>query len=407
MPVKRFSIISVCIFIIAGCHAQNKSWGERMAETVMSIYPDSIVVKKYVTHGLEKTEIKPGRVAEWDYEQGVLLRGFDRLWKHTGKKAYYSYMKKNIDLFVRNDGTIRTYDLPDYNIDDIAPGCVVLSLYNETKERKYEKAAILLREQLNWQPRTKEGGFWHKHRYPYQMWLDGSYMAEPFYAEYSKLFSKSKDFTDIANQLIWMENHTRDPKTGLLFHGWDESKKQRWANQATGQSPEFWARAMGWYAMALVDVLDYFPNEHVKRQEIISIFQRLSKALRKYQDAGSGTWFQIIDKADVKGNYLEASASCMFVYAIAKGIRLGYLDKSFSECVTKGFNGVLKNFVETDAQGSIHLTKTCSGAGLGGSPYRDGSFEYYINESLRTDDLKAIGPFIQASVEVELLANKK
>ncbi|HEY5825068.1 MAG TPA: glycoside hydrolase family 88 protein [Cyclobacteriaceae bacterium] len=381
--------------------AQQQTWGVRIAQTVMKIHPDSIVVKKYVTHGDQKMEEKaPTHPSTWDYEQGVVLKGFDELWKQTKDEQYFNYMKKIIDRFVQADGSIRTYEFTEYNIDNITPGRIVLSLYQKTKEEKYKKAADLIREQLNWQPRTKEGGFWHKHRYPYQMWLDGLYMGEPFYAEYSKIFNQPKSNDDIVNQFVWVEKHTRDAKTGLLYHAWDESKKQRWSNPKTGQSPEFWSRAMGWYAIALVDVLDYIPLNHPRRKELISSLQRLSVAIKNFQDANSGVWFQITDKASVPGNYLEASASCMFVYALAKGVRLGYLDKTFLSTANKGFDGIIKNFIELDDAGMPHLTKTCSGAGLGGNPYRDGSFEYYIKEPLRRDDLKAIGPFIQASIEL-------
>ena len=382
-------------------NAQQQTWGIRMAQTVMKNHPDSIVVKKYVTYGDQKMEEKaPTHPSVWDYEQGVVLKGFDELWKQTNDEQYFNYMKKIIDRFVLADGSIRTYEFTEYNIDNITPGRIVLSLYQKTKEDKYKKAADLLREQLRWQPRTKEGGFWHKHRYPYQMWLDGLYMGEPFYAEYSKVFNQPKSIDDVVNQFVWVEKHTRDVKTGLLHHAWDESKKQRWSNPQTGQSPEFWSRAMGWYAIALVDVLDYIPSNHAGRKQLITSLQRLSVAIRNFQDAESGVWFQITDKGSVPGNYLEASASCMFVYALAKGVRLGYLNKDFLSTANKGFDGIIKNFIEMDDAGMLHLTKTCSGAGLGGNPYRDGSFEYYIKELLRRDDLKGIGPFIQASIEL-------
>lgn len=399
----RLMLVGVICLLLAPAWAQQKTWAERMAATIMASYPDSIVVRKYVTHGEERVEEKkPSRPASWDYEQGVVLKAFDVLGQQTKNPIYLNYARKVIDHFVMADGSIRTYDLVEYNIDDITPGRVVLALYRATQEQKYRKAADKLREQLTWQPRTKEGGFWHKHRYPYQMWLDGLYMAEPFYAEYSALFARPSDFDDIANQFIWTEQHLRDAKTGLLYHGWDESKQQRWANPATGQSAEFWGRGMGWYAMALVDVLDYFPKNHPKRAAIIAILQRLATAVQPYQDA-SGVWHQVVNKPGIKGNYPEASASCMLVYAMAKGVRLGYLDKRFETMSTKGFEGLLKNFIETDEQGLVHLTKTCSGAGLGGNPYRDGSFDYYIKEPLRVDDLKGVGPFIQASVEIEML----
>jgi rhamnogalacturonyl hydrolase YesR len=399
------SIVATVLLTVTSCRAQKQIAGQRMAETIMTVHRDSLVVKKYVTHGPseEKVEARAGGPSTWNYEIGVVLEGFDELHKRTGDKRYFQYMQKIIDHFVRLDGSIRTYDFLEYNIDHITPGRIVLALYKETKDEKYRKAAALLREQLVWHPRTKEGGFWHKHRYPYQMWLDGLYMAEPFYAEYSVLFDDPAAFDDIANQFIWMEKHSRDERTGLLYHAWDESKKQRWADPQTGKSREFWSRAMGWYAMALVDVLDDFPGTHPKREDLIAIFKRLCSALKNHQDSKSGVWYQITDKPAVKGNYLEASASCMFVYSMAKGIRLGYLDHSFDPVVKNGFDGVLKNFVQMDEKGMSHLIKTCSGAGLGGNPYRDGSFDYYINEPLRTDDLKGVGPFILMSIECELL----
>jgi unsaturated rhamnogalacturonyl hydrolase len=389
-------IIILASTLVLTCQAQKSTWAERMAENIMKAYPDSIVVKK-------AGEVVVKRPATWDYEQGVVLKGFDQLWKQTGNKVYFNYMKKVIDHFVEPDGNIRTYDLVEFNIDDVTPGRILLSLYKETKDDKYKKAAGLLREQLRLHPRTKEGGYWHKLRYPYQMWLDGLYMGGPFYMEYTATFNRPNDFDDVINQFVWMENHARDSKTGLLYHAWDESKKERWANPATGQSPGFWGRAMGWYAMALVDVLDYLPANHPRRGELVAILQRLAASLKNYQDPASGVWYEVTDKATSKGNYLEASASAMYVYAFAKGARLGYLDKSYGAIAKRGFEGIVKNFIETDAQGQTHYIKTVSVGGLGGSPYRDGSYEYYISEPLRVDDLKGIGPFIMASVEIELM----
>ncbi len=387
-------------------YTQSKSWAEQIASMVMKLHADSLVVKPYVTHGPAEEKIEttlPHGRSSWNYEHAVLLKGLETLGKQTNNPIYFNYIKKMMDKYIEADGNIKTYDLLEYNLDHVTPGRILLSLYQTTKEEKYKKAAQLLREQLKWQPRTKEGGFWHKHRYPYQMWLDGLYMGDLFYAEYAQVFGPPKDFDDIVNQFVWMENHTRDPKTGLLYHAWDESKKQPWANSATGQSSEFWSRAMGWYAIALVDVLDYLPKNHPRKNEITQIFIRLVTALKKYQDPASGVWFQVTNKPTAPGNYLESSGSSMFVYAFAKGVRMGYLDKSFREAATKGFEGIVKNFIVKDDYGLPHLAKSCSGAGLGGNPLRDGSYEYYIKEPVRTDDLKALGPFMQASVELELI----
>jgi len=236
------------------------------------------------------------------------------------------------------------------------------------------------------------------------MWLDGLYMAEPFYAAYTLRNNTPGDFDDVINQFVWMEKYSRDSITGLLYHAWDESKLQKWANPVTGKSPGFWSRSMGWYLMALVDVLDFIPEQHPRRNELIQILNRFSKAIVKYQDPSSGVWWQVTDKGTKKGNYLESSGSSMFVFGLAKAVRMGYIDRSFIPAITKGYHGLIKEFTETDSAGNLHLTKAVSVAGLGGN--RDGSFEYYISEPIRTDDFKAIGPFIQACLEMEWINNK-
>lgn len=238
------------------------------------------------------------------------------------------------------------------------------------------------------------------------MWLDGLYMIEPFYAEHAVVNKTSEDFNDIINQFVWMEKYSRDAKTGLLYHGWDESKLQRWANKKTGVSPEFWSRSMGWYMMALVDVLDFIPANHPRRNELIKILNRTTTALIKYQDAKSGVWWQVTDKAYKEKNYLESSATAMFVFSIAKGIRMKYLPATFNAALQKAYNGMIKEFVKEDANGQYHYMQAVAGAGLGGVPYRDGTYEYYVNEPKRDDDLKAIGPFMQACIEMELLKKK-
>jgi unsaturated rhamnogalacturonyl hydrolase len=279
-------------------------------------------------------------------------------------------------------------------------------LYKVTGQEKYRKAAALLREQLKTQPRTSDGGFWHKKIYPSQMWLDGLYMAEPFYAEYAAMFHEDSDFDDIAKQFELMERHARDPKTGLLYHGWDESKQQRWANPTTGTSPNFWDRAMGWYGMALVDTLDYFPQQSPQRAELIAILNRLAKSIAKYQDAKSGLWYQVLDKGTEQGNYLEASGSSMFVYALAKGVRNGYLPASYLSVAKRGYQGLLVHFVKTDAAGQTNLDGIVAVAGLGGNPYRDGSYQYYISEKVVTNDPKGVGAFLMASNEIEIAAKQ-
>src|SRR6185503_19537426 len=211
------------------------------------------------------------------------------------------------------------------------------------------------------------------------------YMIEPFYAEYSLVNKQPEYFNDIINQFVWMEKYSRDAKTGLLYHGWDESKLQRWANPKTGLSREFWSRSMGWYMMALVDVLDFIPKTHPRRNELIKILNRLSAAIIKFQDARSGVWWQVTDKAGKEKNYLESSGTAMFVFALAKALRLKYIPGSFNAALQKAYNGMIKEFVKEDGNGQYHYMQAVAGAGLGGIPYRDGSYEYYVNEPKRED----------------------
>jgi len=204
-----------------------------------------------------------------------------------------------------------------------------------------------------------------------------------------------------------IEQHTRDEQTGLLYHGWDESRKQRWANPTTGRSPNFWGRAMGWYGMALVDTLDYFPKSHPKRPELIAILTRLARAIAKYQDEKTGLWYQVVDKGTAQGNYFESSAAAMFVYTLAKGAHQGYLPDSYLRVAEKGYRGMLNQFVDTKSDGLVDYKGTVSVAGLGGNPYRDGSYEYYLSEKVVTNDPKGFGAFLIAVTEMEKASPKK
>jgi unsaturated rhamnogalacturonyl hydrolase len=412
MKLKKLLFLSV-LFANHSLFAQ-RNYAEKMAETIMQTYPDSMVVMKYASHleqdkqipaGMTAEQAQKNRPANWNYEMGVVFQGFERLWRTSGDARYLQYMRKIVDKFITPEGNIRTFKVDEYNLDNIPTGRQLLTLYQTFNDKKYKRAADLLYNQLGIQPRNKVGGFWHKLKYPTQMWLDGLYMAEPFYAEYSLMTGNNQNFDDIANQFVWMERYARDEKTGLLYHGWDESRQQKWANPKTGKSPEFWSRAMGWYIMGLVDVLDYFPKDHPRRAELIDILNRTAAGIVKYQDTVSGVWWQVTDKGGQAGNYLESSGSSMFVYGLAKAVRMGYLSDSYLPNVKKGYDGLIKNFIETDAKNNVHLTKTVGGAGLGGTPYRDGTYDYYVKEPTRSDDLKATGPFMEACIEVELLNN--
>lgn len=387
---KVFTIICL-VWAISGEAqlARHKRYDKLMAETVMNTWKDSFALD--------------GKPAKWTYDMGVILKGFEGLWLNTGDVKYYNYIQQQMDVFVQNDGSIRTYKPDEYNIDHINNGKLLLLLYRVTLKEKYLKAANLLREQLRTHPRTNEGGFWHKKIYPYQMWLDGLYMGAPFYAEYAMLAHEDTAFNDIANQFIWLEKHARDAKTGLLYHAWDESRQMKWANAKTGLSPLFWARAMGWYATALVDALEYFPEDHPKRKDLIGILNRLVNAIEKQQDKTTGLWKDILNYngPGKEKNYFEASASSQFVYAVAKGVRKGYLPAAKILIAQKGYAGIKNKFIKLEnGQTSLHGTVKVSG--LGGNPFRDGSFEYYMSEPVIVNDPKGIGAFLLASNEMEM-----
>jgi unsaturated rhamnogalacturonyl hydrolase len=319
----------------------------------------------------------------------------------TGDRRYFNYIQDSVDQLVAPDGSIPTYKMDEYQLDSILLGRQLLFLYRATKEKRYLTAANELYNQLLHQPRNASGGFWHKQIYPNQMWLDGLYMAEPFYAEYISITHQPAKLADITRQFVLMEQHARDPRTGLLYHGWDESKQQRWANPQTGDSSEFWARGMGWYMMALVDTLPYYPKADPGRKQLLDILAREATAVARYQDSQTGLWFEVLNKGDAQGNYLEASASCMFVYAFAKAVRLGYLPEEYLAHAKSGYRGILDHFVEAGPAGEVSLTGTVKSAGLGGHPYRDGSYSYYIGERTVTNDPKGVGAFLLASTEIE------
>jgi unsaturated rhamnogalacturonyl hydrolase len=398
------TFVLVAMILLASCQsdahreqtaaADHQPWSVRMIESEMQRRGDSFLFN-------DSTK------SAWVYETGVFLKGVEQVWRQTGDDKYFNYIRTVADSYIEPDGNIKTYEIEEYNIDNVNCGKVLLTLYNQTREEKYKKAAFRVMQQLETHPRTKEGGFWHKKIYPWQMWLDGIYMGSPFYAEFSKIFDRPAGFDDVANQIIFIANHTRDPNTGLLYHGWDESKQQKWADPVTGCSPNFWGRAMGWYAMGIVDVLDFLPVDHPKREKILAIFRDMSEAIVKYQDRKTGLWYQVLDQSQREGNYLEASASSMFVYAMAKAIRNGYLSEEYLPAVKRGYEGIIKNLINVNPDGAIDLTQVCRVAGLGGNPYRDGSYEYYISTPIEANDLKGVGPFIMASVEMEKLNSAK
>jgi len=345
---------------------------------------------------------------QWHYEHGLVLQSIFLFGQRTGREKFCSYVKSMYDEKITTSGDILSYREDEFNLDQINPGKTLFPLYKKYGEERYRIAIEKLMEQLRRHPRTETGGFWHKKIYPYQMWLDGLYMQGPFYAQYTSEFTDAGNFDDVEHQFTIIESKARDNKTGLLYHAWDESRQQKWAHPDTGCSPNFWGRAMGWYCMALTDVLDFVPRSREKNYNALTgIARRLLDPLMKYQDPQSGLWYQVLDKGGMEKNYTESSASSMFVYFLSKALRLGLVEESGTEQVKaaaqKAYQGLLNEKLREDASGELHLTDICKVAGLGGTPYRGGTYEYYVNEPRAADDFKGVGPFILASMEQESL----
>jgi len=341
---------------------------------------------------------------KWHYEHGLLLGALEEVGRATGQAEFHDFVQNYMEALVAPDGTITTYREEDFNLDQINPGKVVLTLAARSPDPRWKACLPALRVQLAHQPRTASGGFWHKKIYPHQMWLDGLYMQAPFLARWGHEYGEPSDFDEVVHQLVLVESSARDPGSGLLYHAWDESRKQLWAHPQTGCSPHFWSRAMGWYAMALVDVLEWLPSDHPGTAKLRVILERLADALQRVQD-GSGLWFQVLDQGRRPGNYLETSGTSMFAYALAKGLRRGDLAPTESRraMADRAWQGLIDTKVRQDDQGEWHLDGICSVAGLGGTPYRDGSFRYYVGEPVVSDDFKGVGPFLLAGLERELL----
>ncbi len=340
---------------------------------------------------------------KWDYTQGLIAKAMLETYLVTGDTTYLAYVEAFADFFIQEDGSIRTYDLSKYNLDRVNGGNFLYLLDSIAPQPRYQAAIRLLRSQLATQPRTSEGGFWHKQIYPSQMWLDGLYMAEPFYAHYA-LWDSTADtdaiFDDVVLQFSVVDKHTLNPATGLNYHGWDESRAQAWADSLTGCSPHTWGRAEGWYVMAICDVLDYLPQDHAGRARLIAILNRVCNALLPYQDPATGMWYQVPDLPEAEGNYTESTCSAMFCYALAKGARMGYLPAEYRTIAARAFDGLWKSAVVANEDGTLSLTRCCAVAGLGGTPYRSGTYDYYIHEKIRDNDPKGIGPLILAALEL-------
>jgi len=376
--------------VIAQRVSDQQPWSVRMVESEMIRCPESWQLDF-------QTRLK------WDYCHGLELQAMLDAYDTYGGEHIFDYAVAYADTMVQNDGSILTYTLNEYNIDRLNPGKYLFRIYDQTKDPKYKKAIDLLRSQLDTHPRNDDGGFWHKKVYPHQMWLDGVYMGSPFYAEYAFRNSRPQDYADVVKQFLLAAKHTYDPKTKLYRHATDVSRKERWADPVTGQSAHSWGRAMGWYAMAIVDALDFIPKHEAGRDSMLVILNNIAEQITRIQDSKTGLWYQVLDRSGDEGNYLESTCSTMFIYTLFKAVRMEYIDKSYLDVAIKGYKGILDNLIEIDENGVISITNCCAVAGLGGKNYRSGTYEYYLSELVRNNDPKAVGPFIMASLEWERL----
>lgn len=361
---------------------------DEIIESTVKTYPDP-------------SQLSINAPGDWNYEYGFFLNGVMQRWDKVRNEQYFNYVKRWADRFIDDHGAIdkNQYRVSEYRLDDILPGRLFITLYQATREEKYKIAAMAFEDHLLHQPKTNDGGYWHKQIYPYQMWLDGIYMGDVFATQYASVFQMPALFDESIHQIKLIAQHNTDPKTGLLFHGWDESKNKVWADAQTGTSHEFWGRGMGWYLMALIDCLDYIPADHPERGDVVQIFQRVSKALAKYQDTKTGLWYQVIDRGDAPDNWIETSCSAMFAYAFAKGYHKGLLEKRYYDCASRAFASLLNNHVYVDERGLLYLDQTVKVATLNPAVSK-GDYHYYVGLERRINDYKGLAALLYASMEV-------
>ena len=366
-------------------------------------YVRGLIEKSSPSHTAWNIEsVREGRPASWNYIDGCMITALLAMSDITGDARYFDFAESFIDWFVLDDGTIRTYDRKKYNLDDINEGRVLFPLYAKTGKEKYKKAAGNLYRQIQEQPRTFEGNFWHKAIYPNQVWLDGLYMAQPFYALYETTFG-SGDVSDTLSQIANVRLRMFDEARKLYYHGYDATRTIFWADPVTGCSKNFWLRSVGWFSVALVDLCEILPSG-AGRDRLCEIFNELIAGVAPYADKETGLYWQVVDQGGREGNYLETSGSSMLAYSMLKGARLGVLPKEYAAKGEKTFRGIVDKYLSfTD--GELNLGGICLVAGLGpeDNPRRDGSYEYYISEPVVENDAKGVAPFVLCYTEIKRL----
>ena len=340
----------------------------------------------------------------WNYTPGLEMKAFLDVYETYGGDDILQYVDDWYGLCIGDDGHVKYYYKGDYTVDKVCPARTLYQLYDDTGKEKYRMAIDSMMTRLLAHPRTSEGAFWHKTVYPYQVWLDGLYMAEPFYTEYTVRYAEDKEaaWADIVNDFVVAARHTYDPATKLYRHAWDETRSMFWCDPETGQSQHCWGRALGWYCMALVEVLEKMPEGTAGRGQLLEILRGIVDVLPSFADPQTGMWYQVLDCPGREGNYLEATCSAMFSYTLLKGVRLGFLDASLEDYARKVYDGLVATFITEDENGLLSINQCCSVGGLGGKDNRMGDYAYYLSEPVRSNDPKGVGPFIWASLEMEM-----
>ena len=364
-------------------------------------YVDFLLDKSDAEHPYwNKEMVLSGKPNKWNYIDGCMITAVLSLYEMTGDKKYLDFADNFVGFFVQEDGSIKTYDPAEYNLDNINPSKNLFRLYDLTGKEKYRKAMDTARSQLDSMPRTNAGNFWHKNIYPHQVWLDGLYMAQPFYMEYERRYNKMKGCLDSFRQFKNVEELMKDEKTGLYYHGYDESREMYWADKETGKSPNFWLRALGWFTVALVDTAEAMDESmYYEYRYLQTMLENLANALIPFQDE-RGMFYQIVDKKDDERNYLETSGTALIAYGLLKGVRLGYLPKRFEEMGKRAFDGITEKYLSRNEDGSPKLGGICLVAGLGGAQHRDGSLDYYFSEPVVENEAKGVAPLILAYTEI-------
>ena len=395
--MKRILLILTALFAVAAYGQE--PYSIRMIRSEMQRNPDATYLD--------------GRQGQrkWNYTTGLELKSFLDAARRYELPEVVEYVRAWADTMATEKGDIYSYKKSNYNVDHICPARIYFDLHDMygDQDKRYRRVTRKIREQMDSHPRTQSGEFWHKKAYPNQVWLDGFYMALPFYAEYTRRYSpkEQKDslFADIAHQFTAGAKNTYDPATGLFRHAWDESRSMFWCDPETGLSEHAWGRATGWYAIALVEVLDYMPKDHPGHQELVDQLNYLLEVLPKWADPLTGMWYQVLDCPEREGNYQEATCSIMFTYAFLKGLRRGYIDSSHEAYILGLYQKFIDRFIRENADGTISMTDCCSVGGLGGKQMRKGDFDYYLSEPIIENDCKGVGPFIWASLECEAKHN--